>query len=363
MGVSDVHLWIRSETRPTEQRVPIVPADAARLLADGVRVTVEESPTRAFSIADFRAAGCEIAAAGAWEQAPDTAYVVGIKELPDRPVALRHTHIFFAHAFKRQEGAAELLSRFTAGGGELLDVEFLTERGRRVVAFGHWAGYVGASLGVLVHRGELAGPVAPATKVGLDHRLAHPVAPADGRSAPLRALVIGAAGRSGRGAVEALEVAGCTVTRWGVRDTRVLDKEVLLAHDLLVSCVVTTAPQPVLVDAADLVAHGRRLSVIADVTCDVTSEHNLLPINTAVTTWAEPVRRVYAGDPGTGSAPVDVIAIDNLPSLLPREASVGFSAELTPLVSALATRSGPWASARAAFRQAVTGERAGEVRA
>lgn len=338
------HLWIRAEARPTEQRVPIVPDDARRLVEDGFAVTVEQSPTRVVPLEEYVAAGCAVAPAGAWVDAPEGAVVVGIKELPEDPADLAHTHVYFAHAYKGQEGADVTLDRFRRGGGELLDVEYLTVDGKRVVAFGFWAGYVGAALAVLRHRGELAGAVAPMSRVELDARLRES---GEGRE-PERALVIGSRGRSGRGAMEALEVAGCRVTRWDRPDTVVLDKAALLDHDLLVNCVVSTAraDQP-FVDAGD-VAAPRRLRTIGDVTCDVTSDANLLPVNTAVTTWERPVR-----DVGTAEAPLEVIAIDNLPSLLPRESSESFSAELTPLLPDLADRGGPWASALEWFRRHV----------
>ena len=332
------HLWIRAEARGTEQRAPIVPADAGRLVRQGMSVTVEESPTRVFALEEYAAEGCSVAAAGSWVDAPDDALVVGIKELPEEPAELRHTHIYFAHAFKGQAGAAEVLERFRRGGGDLLDVEYLTVEGRRVVAFGHWAGYMGAALGVLALRGELEAPLAPMAKPDLDARLAG--------GEPVRALVIGSMGRSGRGAVGALHVAGIEATRWDRAHTRELDHAALLAHDLLVNCVVTHAPADPFVRPQDLHA-DRALRMVADVTCDVTSEHNLVPVNTDVTTWDEPVRRL-ADDP-----PLDVIAIDNLPSLLPREASESFSAELTPLLADLPGRRGAWAAAEAAYRRAL----------
>lgn len=325
------HLWIRAEARATEQRTPIVPADAARLVADGVAVTVEESPHRAYPIEEYVDAGCRVEPAGSWVDAPDDAYIVGIKELPEEPAELRHAHIYFAHAFKGQDGAEELLARLTRGGGELLDVEYLTLEGRRVVAFGRWAGYMGAALAVLAARGELEAPVTPTDKPTLDGVLA-------AGDAPVRALVTGFRGRSGRGAVEALEVAGAEVTGWDVNDTRNLDHDALLAHDVLVNCVVTRVPAEPFVRDQDLAA-DRRLRVVSDVTNDVTSDLNLIPVNSAVTSWEEPVRRV-ADDP-----PLDVIAIDNLPSLLPREASESFSAELTPLIADLDARSGAWVTA------------------
>jgi saccharopine dehydrogenase (NAD+, L-lysine-forming) len=48
-----------------------------------------------------------------------------VQELPDSLAALRHTHVFFEHPFKRQPGAALLLRRFRDGGGTLLDLETL----------------------------------------------------------------------------------------------------------------------------------------------------------------------------------------------------------------------------------------------
>jgi saccharopine dehydrogenase (NAD+, L-lysine-forming) len=124
---------------------------------------------------------------------------------------------------------------------------------------------------------------------------------------------------------------------------------------------VTTTPTTPFVTDEDL-ERERRLQVLADVTCDVTSATNMLPVNQAITTWDEPVRRLHAGDPagrsaeGAGSGPLDVIAIDNLPSLLPREASEAFSADLTPHLQALADPDavdGPWLAASATFDKAM----------
>jgi saccharopine dehydrogenase (NAD+, L-lysine-forming) len=337
--VNGEHLWIRAETRPTEQRAPLVPDDAAALVARGWTVTVEESPSRVFAIEEYRAAGCDVAAEGSWPDAPVDAVVLGIKELPETPPALRNTHVFFAHAFKGQTGSAETLARFAEGGGELLDVEYLTVDGRRVVAFGYWAGYVGAGLGVRAARGHL-GPVAPGTRADFDASLAGP-----GRT--LRALVIGARGRSGQGACDALRTAGVEPTRWDAADTLHLDRAALLGHDLLVNCVASAAPGEPFVRPEDLDRPDRRLSTVADVTCDVTSDHNRIPVNTAVTTWSEPVRVVGGVD-----RPLAVIAIDNLPSLLPREASIDFSSQLLRHLPDLPRRGGAWAAARETFTAA-----------
>src|SRR3954453_14059431 len=348
-----VHVWIRSESRGTERRAPVVPADVPVLLDAGIEVTVEESPQRIFDVEEYAAAGASVVAEGTWVDAPDDAYVVGIKELLDEPASLRHRHIYFAHAFKGQEDARRTLERFRRGGGRLLDIEYLTgEAGKRGGAFGYWAGYGGAALGVLHLAGTLTAPLAPMAKHELDAELEQAGhAGAD----QLLALVTGARGRSGRGAQRALMNAGMPITRWDRQETRDLHKQALLGHDLLVNCVVPHVPTTPFVERADL-EHERRLRVLADVTCDVTGPTNMLPVNTEITTWDDPVRRLHSGRPEHGTAPLEVIAIDNLPSLLPREASEGFSADLTPHLLGLAEQRGPsapWQAAGRAFDQAI----------
>ncbi len=195
---------MRSEARPAECRAPIVPGDARKLTGHGFTVTVEESPHRAFPLADYVAAGCRTAPAGSWVDAAADEYIIGLKELPDLPAALRHRHVYFGHAYKGQHGAAGLLGRFAAGGGALLDLESLVDdEGRRLAAFGFWAGYAGAALAVLHRGGRLTVPLRPGTKDALDAELR-----ATKTGQPPRALVIGALGRSGRGARSALEAAG-----------------------------------------------------------------------------------------------------------------------------------------------------------
>ncbi|MFZ0161834.1 MAG: saccharopine dehydrogenase [Kineosporiaceae bacterium] len=348
-GIDQVRLWIRHEERSTERRAPIVPDDARSLVAQGLEIVVEDSAQRVFPAEEYAAAGCRIVDPGSWVDAPAGAYVVGLKELPDTPATLRHRHIFFGHAYKGQAGARELLDRFVAGGGALLDLEYLVDdAGRRLAAFGYWAGYVGAALAVLHLRGTLRTPLQPTDRQALDAALAAPDPTADG--APPRAIVIGALGRSGRGACDALTVAGVPVTRWDVAETRALDRAALLAHDLLVNTVLATGPVPPFLRPSDLDEPDRRLRLVSDVSCDVTSALNVLPIYDEVTNWAAPVRRLRES-----AAPLDLIAIDNLPSLLPREASVDFSAELAGHLAALGGPTVVWGRCLARFEAAVAG--------
>ena len=71
----------------------------------------------------------------------------------------------FGHAYKGQPAGQILLKRFKAGGGTLYDLEYLVdEAGRRVAAFGYWAGFAGAAISLKCwaaqQTGGICGPVA-----------------------------------------------------------------------------------------------------------------------------------------------------------------------------------------------------------
>lgn len=108
---------------------------------------------------------------------------------------------------------------------------------------------------------------------------------------------------------------------------------------------MVTTPVPPFVSDEDLDREDRALSVIDDVTVDVTSDCNVLPINHEVTSWESPVRELRGG-----RKPAQIIAIDNLPTLLPREASLDYSSQLLPAL--LTLPDGPiWERARETFAE------------
>ena len=334
------HLWLRAEPRPQERRVGLMPEGAARLIGQGVRLTVEESGSRIVPVEDYRAAGAEIVAEGSWRDAPEDAIIFGLKELPEGDDPLRHRHVMFGHAFKGQPGAAAFLARFRAGGGELLDLEYLTdEDGRRVAAFGVWAGYVGAAVSCLAWAAKADGRTAPAVTPWENRgALAREVRAALAGRTP-SVMVIGALGRTGRGAVELCREAGLTPTLWDMAETAGGGPyPAIFEHDVMLNCILAGPDTPVFVPKARAGDPGR-LSVIGDVSCDPGNPISPVPLYDAATTWAAPV--VAAGR-------IDVMAIDNLPSLLPLEASEDFAGQMLPHLATLPDGA-VWQRARAVF--------------
>jgi len=118
-------VWVRSETRKHEERTPLTPKDAHTLITRGHAIHVESSSQRIFTDDEYAAADCIIERPGSWTNAPPHANVLGIKELPAEEFPIANRHIYFAHAYRGQPGAAALLARFARGQGSILDIEYL----------------------------------------------------------------------------------------------------------------------------------------------------------------------------------------------------------------------------------------------
>ncbi len=340
------HLWVRAEQRPNEERVALMPEGAAALIAAGLRVTVERSSVRAVPLQGYIDAGCAIAAENSWPQAPADAIIFGVKELPEDGSPLIHRHILFGHAYKGQPAGRVLLRRFRAGGGVMYDLEYLLDdAGRRVAAFGYWAGYAGAAVALLClaaqARGGIAGPVGrfadqAALRAAVGAALAGLPVPA--------AMVIGALGRVGTGACDLCTALGLPVTRWDIAETAHGGPfPEVLRHEVFLNCILARPGCPVFVPASATTA-DRRLRVIGDIACDPTSDFSPIKVYDRVTSWADPALRVH------DAPPLDVTAIDNLPSLLPLESSADFAGQLLPhLLTLPAIDAGVWGRARGFF--------------
>ena len=318
------HLWLRDEVKPGERRAAITPVVAKKLIDEGqFFITVEKSTTRCYPDSDYVSAGCVMAEAGSWPKAPADAIIVGLKELPADGSALTHAHVFFCHAFKNQAGWQEELARFTRGGGSLYDMEYLTfPNGRRVAAFGRAAGLAGAAVAAkawaLKQDGKTMG-----TLSAWNNQL-HMIADVKGSLGDRTptALVLGALGRSGRGAVDVLEALGCKVTKWDMAETSKGGPfPELLQHDIVVNCILLLEKIPQFI-TNEMIASPGKMSVICDVSCDTSNPENPLPFLNKGTTLDAPILEI--NDKVWG------ITIDHLPTLVPVESSEGFSNDLLP---------------------------------
>ncbi len=347
------HIWVRAEQRDFEQRVGLTPQGAAKLLATGHKVTVENCNSRAIKLDGYSDVGCSIEPENAWMDAPSDAIIFGLKELNEDGPDLRHRHIMFGHAYKGQADGPRLLNRFKRGGGTLYDLEYLTEpNGRRVAAFGYWAGFAGAAVGVMARVAQLENTslgevgVYSSKDVLLDELAASLRSIGAKETGKLTAIIIGAKGRVGRGAADLFNAIGIQTTLWDIDETKHGGPfPEILEHSLFVNCILAGPKVPVFVPKS-AIASTRKLRVIADVSCDPNTAYNPIPIYDNSTTFAEPLVHV-AGAPNS----LDVMAIDNLPSMLPVESSEDYAKQLLPyLLQIDEIDAGVWGRAGQTFK-------------
>jgi len=326
-------LWLRAEHKPMEARVAVTPAVAKQLINAGYPVVIEESSQRAIDIQSYIDVGCSVVAEHSWRTDAANAIVIGLKELPNDFGILSQPHIHFAHVYKYQQDWQTTINKFRSDGGRLYDLEYLVDdNGRRVAAFGYWAGFVGAALSVLAwcaqRNNAQLGAVEPwqnqAALIDTVKDALYSV------GAKPTVLVIGALGRSGRGALDLCESCALPVTAWDQQETAGGGPfNQVLQHHILINCVFLNQPVGAFTTLAHMQNPNRTLSVIGDVSCDPNSDLNPLPVYTECSTMLKPTERVIESIDKT-TLPVDVMSIDHLPSLLPIESSQEFSDSLAP---------------------------------
>jgi saccharopine dehydrogenase (NAD+, L-lysine-forming) len=159
-----------------------------------------------------------------------------------------------------------------------------------------------------------------------------------------RVIVIGALGRVGTGAGDLCSALGLHVTRWDMAETASGGPfPEVLQHEIFLNCIVARPGCPLFVPAS-AITDARKLTVIGDIACDPTSDFSPIKVYDRATDWDQPALRV--GE----NPPLDVMAIDNLPSLLPVEASEDYASQLLPSLLTLDhLDQGVWARAKTDF--------------
>ncbi|KAG0672654.1 Saccharopine dehydrogenase [Maudiozyma exigua] len=344
-----VTLHLRAETKPMEARAALTPTTVQHLISKGFKIYVEESPQSAFDINEYKKAGAIIVPKGDWISAPRDRIIIGLKEMPEEDkFPLVHEHIQFAHCYKNQDGWKDVLKRFINGNGTLYDLEFLeNDEGRRVAAFGFYAGFAGAALGLKdwsfkqthSNNEDLPGvaPFPNEKSLIKDIKRDYQAALKTGAKKPT-VLIIGALGRCGSGAIDFLHKAGVpdsNIIKWDMKETaRGGPFQEIAQADIFINCIYLSKPIPPFINYKLLNNKNRRLRTVVDVSADTTNPHNPIPIYNIATVFNEPTVRVNT----TAGPKLSVISIDHLPSLLPREASEFFARDLLPSLEQLPER-------------------------
>ena len=344
---------------PVDRRVALPPRVCAEVKKQfpHVQIMVQSSDVRCFADQDYRDAGIEVV-----EDISGCDVLIGIKEVPVDKLIADKTYFFFSHTTKKQPYNRKLLQTMIERRVTMIDYEQLTdENDRRIIAFGRFAGLVGAYNGLLTY----------GKKHGLyDLKKAHDCfdlkemfGQCKKAILPPIKIALTGGGRVAGGAIETLRAAGIrqvvcknfisqeynepvfaqfksidyhyrldgtpfNLSRFyenpeGHGSTFL---EVAKRSNLLIAGAFWNPAAPALFTREEMLQEEFRIDTIADVTCDIEGS---IPSTTRPSTIDDPV---YDYDPRTGEATdayspdnlVSVMAVDNLPNELPRDASEAF---------------------------------------
>ncbi|RMF01797.1 MAG: alanine dehydrogenase [Bacteroidetes bacterium] len=355
---------IREGKVPPDARVPLNPQQCAHLIAEyGLEVVVQPSSVRIFKDEEYAAAGVPLS-----EYMGDCDLLLGVKEVPIEQLIPGKTYSFFSHTHKKQLYNRPLLRALLQKHIHLIDYEVLTDNyGRRVIAFGYFAGVVGAhnAFWTYAQRAKalgLPGFELPRMRDLYDYRAAQQVYKY--LSIPPLKIVLTGTGRVATGAAQVLD--DMSIRQVSPRDflTLSFDEPVytqLQSHDylkhskgqlfdkihfyqypeeyssafapytkvadIMINGIYWDNRAPAFFTREEMAADDFRIRVIADITCDI-APLSSIPATLRASTIADPV---FGFDPVTGqeTAPhqlhvIDMMTIDNLPSELPRDASTSF---------------------------------------
>jgi len=133
---------LRETKSPPDRRVAIPPVAGLQILNKfpNVSIFIQPSDIRCFTDSEYREQGYFLT-----EDLRDCDILIGVKEVYIPTLIPNKTYLFFSHTAKKQPYNRKLLCQIINRNITLIDYEYLTDSmHQRLVAFGHWAGVVGA---------------------------------------------------------------------------------------------------------------------------------------------------------------------------------------------------------------------------
>lgn len=352
---------IRENKIPKDRRVPLTPVQCKLLMEEnaGLKIVVQPSSHRCFTDDEFKRYGIALQ-----EDLSDCELLLGIKEVPVADIVPGARYMIFSHTIKKQPQNKKMLHALMENKNSLVDYECLVdENGNRVIGFGRFAGMVGAYNGLMAY--GLKYGLFNMKPAHLCYDKTELFAELKKISLPNIKIVITGGGRVANGAIETLgalnlrKVTPYEFLNYSFREPvyvqlhsqdyhRAKDGSPWSSHDfyhtpnrydctfaeagsyasvcdLLIHATYWDTTAPLLFTKEEMRRPQFRISVIADVTCDINGS---IPSTLKASTIDD---KFYGYNPLTETleepfAPstITVMAIDNLPCELPRDSSEGF---------------------------------------
>ena len=336
-------LIIRNELNPLEYRTPIAPVHLLEL-KPYFNIFVESSNKRCYTDEEYVLNGAVIVNDGYWKNSKNS-FIIGLKEI-DSKTNYNQTLMHFAHCFKKQSGYKEILNNLE--DSIFVDYEFILDsNNKRVISFGKQSGKIGCYLGLMAYNNQqiilekhkkdvpnsclalfseccinidCTGTNTFINNIPLFDEESYKNILDKSNYKP-KVLIIGN-GTVSRSSQDILIDNHIDYTVWTRENTKEINTLELLNHDILINAIsLKNKPATPFLILDDL-DKNRNLSVIVDISCDLGNPDNTLPIYMAYNTKDKLVTRI-------NNKPIlDLIAVNNLPSLEPVKSSFEFSSIL-----------------------------------
>lgn len=354
---------LRETKNPPDRRVAITPLTGLKLFNryPNVSIFIQPSDIRCFTDAEYREQGYFLT-----EDLRECDILIGVKEVSIPTLIPNKTYMFFSHTAKKQEYNRELLRQVIKKKITLVDYEYLTTtKNKRLVAFGHWAGVVGAykalrARGMRTDFYDLP-PASSCKDMAEIYDYLKTI-----QLKPIKILLTGG-GRVAMGAMQTIRILNLKEVSAEDFLTKEYDIPVVcridpdkyveridgeifdLNHfyenpemyrstfskftkvtDLFIACHYWDPKAPKFMEPEDYKQEDFNISVIADVSCDINGP---IPSTLRASTIASSFYGYdrFSGEetiPFVDKKNVTVMAVDNLPGELPRDSSIDFGEAL-----------------------------------
>ena len=349
---------LKERKNPPDRRVVFSPNELSRLKQEyqNVSIKVEHSDIRIFDDAQYKNLGIEVT-----DDLSDCDVLFGVKEVPVENLIPNKSYFFFSHTIKKQPYNRKLLQAVLNKNIDLYDYETIVDsENRRLIGFGRYAGIVGAyngirAFGIKFELFKLPKAETLSGKESLISHLKRVILP------PLKFVITGTGkvGNVAKEILDAIKIKEVSVENYLTKnytqavytqidvleynkrkDGQVLDftdfyqnptdyvsdfEKFTKVSDIYITGHFYGNDAPVILTREMLKANDCKIKVVADVSCDIDGP---IACTLRSSTIAEPI---YGYLPDENKevdvfhpAAIVVMAVDNLPCELPKDASEGF---------------------------------------
>ncbi len=350
---------IKERKSPPDRRVVFSPEEAQTIIQDfpEAQIIVESSDVRVFTDQEYLDRGFEVT-----EDISDCDVYLGVKEVPVSALIPNKKYFFFSHTIKHQPYNRKLLQAILEKNIELYDHETIVDaNNKRLIGFGYYAGVVGAyntfrAFGLKYELFNLPKAETLTNQQALVDAIRRHELP------PIKIILTGETGKVAKGAKDILDSAKIkqvsvqdflskkydrpVYTQIGVldynkrKDGKEFDKQNFYNYpsefesdfekftkvaDVLITGHYYKEESPIILSRAMLQSKDNKIKVVGDISCDIDGP---IACTLRPSTIADPLYGYHPSDYNevhySHPAAITVMAVDNLPCELPKDASEGF---------------------------------------